>query len=305
MAAGHEVVIWERNDHPGGRVETVEVDGYIFDTGATSIAPRGLAIEQVMLHELDTADLIKVEKPIHTHESLRVMAGDPGRNAPRFAYRSGNAQLPKLLSQNVDVRANVQVEEITRSGQCFLVFEEAFEALILTAPIPQTSTLLWTLRESRPLANAKYRSCLAVMVGFEQPNPETTYHALLDVEQRHPLTWLSLESVKSPGRAPENCSAMVAQMGPSYSLMQYNKSDNDIIDDVLIYLGRLYGEAFTKPKVSKVRRWKYSQPDMVAQFETVNEPHARLLIAGDGLVAGRVESAYESGVRAARLLINR
>jgi renalase len=303
--AGHEVVVWERHDHVGGRIETVEIDGYVFDTGTTSIAPRGLSIENLMLEELDTRDLLRVQLPIYTHLALRVVPGDPSRNAPRYTYRTGNSALPKLMAKDLDVRTGTQIEEISRSGQSFVVLDDAYEALILTAPIPQSSVLLWTLRESRPVANAKYRSCLSIMLAFGQPAPEVTYHALLDVEQRHPLTWLCWESVKSPNRAPPGCCALVAQMGPAYSLMQYNKPDQEIIDDVLIYVQRLYGVGFKDPAVARVRRWKYSQPEMVAQFENVNHEHARLILAGDGLTAGRVESAFESGVKAAKLLIDR
>lgn len=302
--AGHEVVVWERQNEVGGRVETMEVDGYVFDTGATSIAPRGMAIENVMLHELDTTHLVQVQKPIYTHEALRVVAGDPGRRVPRYTYKTGNQTLATLMAEGLDVRTSVQIEEITRSGHCFVVTDDAFDALILTAPIPQTSVLLWSLRESRPVANAKYRPCLSVMLGFELPTPEASYHALLDMEQRHPLTWLCLESGKSPGRAPDGCCAMVAQMNSTYSLMQYNKPDDEVIHDVLIYVQRLYGSDFKEPTVAKVRRWKYSQPETVAQFDVVNQSHARLVIAGDGLLAGRVESAFETGVKAAKLLID-
>lgn len=303
--AGHEPVVWERSAHVGGRVETVEIDGFVFDPGATSIAPRGMSIEKVMLRELDTADLVTVTKPIYTHEALRVIPGDPGRNVARYTYRTGNETFAKLLAKDLDVRCEVQIEEITRSGHCFVVRDDAYEALILTAPIPQSSVLLWTLRESRPVANARYRSCLSVMLGFRRPTPDCSYHALLDIEQRHPLTWLCMETVKSPDRAPEGCCGMIAQMSSAYSLMQYNKPDQEIIDDVLIYIQRLYGPDYSEPEVARVRRWKYSQPETVAQFETVNQPHTRLILAGDGLTAGRVESAYESGVKAAALLINR
>lgn len=301
--SGHEVVVWERRDHVGGRMETVHIDGYVFDTGATSIAPRGLTIEDVMLRELDTTDLVRVTKPIHMHEALRVIGGDPDRGAPRYTYRTGNEQLPKLLASKLDVRMAAQVEEISRNGHGFLVQEGAYDALVLTAPLPQSSALLWTIHQSRPVANAKYRCCLSVMLGFRMPMPEVSYHALLDPEQRHPLTWLCLESVKSPGRAPEGCCAMVAQMSPAYSQMQFDKPEAEIVDDVLIYVQRLYGEGFKDPEVSRVRRWKYSQPETVAQFESVNHAHANLVLAGDGLTAGRVESAYESGVKAARLLM--
>ncbi|MFI5385881.1 MAG: NAD(P)/FAD-dependent oxidoreductase, partial [Fimbriimonadales bacterium] len=301
--SGNEVVVWERRDHVGGRMETVELDGYIFDSGATSIAPRGMAIEDVMLHQLDTSDLIHVTKPIYTHEALRVIPGDSSRDTPRYTYRTGNEELPRLLTKNLDVRVSVQIEEISRNGHGYIVLDHLFEALVLTAPLPLSSVLLWTVHESRPVTNATYRPCLSVMLGFRLPTPNLAYHALLDPEQRHPLTWLCWESGKSPGRAPEGCCAMVVQMSPSYSHMQYNKPDDEIVDDVLIYVRRLYGEEFKEPQVSKVRRWKYSQPETTAQFESVNRAHAKLVLAGDGLTAGRVESAFESGVKAARLLM--
>ncbi len=300
---GHDVVIWERQDRIGGRIETVRQNGYTFDAGATSIAPRGLKIENVMLLDLPTNDLVEVTKPIYTHEALRVIPGDPARNTRRYTYRSGNDALPRLLGEGLNIITGTQVEEISRNGHGYVVHDRPVDSLILTAPIPQTSVLLWTLRESRPVANARYRSCLSVMLGFRVPTPEVSYHALLDVEQRHPLTWLCLESVKSPGRAPTGCCAMVAQMSPAYSLMQYNKADQEIVDDVLIYVQRLYGSEFDNPAVALVKRWKYSQPEMVAHFESVNHAHERLVIAGDGLLAGRVESAFECGVKAAKLVM--
>lgn len=305
VAKGHEVVVWERGDHVGGRLETRAYDGYVFDTGATSIAPRGMSIESVMLHELDTSALVSIDKPIYTHHALRVIPGDPAHATPRYTYSTGNATLPRLLAQGLDVRTSAQVEQITRSGHCFVVRDEAFDALILTPPIPQTSVLLWSLRESRPLANARYRPCLSVLLGFAIPTPETPYHALLDVEQVHPMIWLCLESAKSPGRAPEGGCAFVAQMSPVYSRMRYERPDAEIVEDVLHYVHRLYGDGFRDPKVAHVRRWKYSQPEMIAPFATVNRPGTRLIIAGDGLTAGRTEWAFESGVKAADLLIQR
>jgi len=300
--AGHEVVVWERGHRVGGRIETIEIDGYIFDTGATTITPRGMAIEKTMLQELDRSLLVRVEKPIYTHEALRVVPGDPGRQVPRYTYRSGNETLPSMLAKHLDVRTGEQIDDVAKNNGTYFAGNAHFDALILTPPIPLTSALLWTLRESRPVANAKYRSCLSVMLGFSVPSPEVHYHALLDLEQRHPLTWLCLESVKSPGRAPEGCSAMVAQMSASYSQMKYDKHDQEIIDDVLIYVQWLYGPEYKDPAVARVRRWKYSQPEMVADFDNVNHGHNRLVLAGDGLTAGRVEMAFESGIKAAKLI---
>jgi renalase len=304
-AAGLEVVVFEKSRIPGGRIATQHLDGFTFDIGATSIAPRGLAIEPVMLHELDTTDLVQVAKPIYVHASLRVSPGDPRSNAAhRYTYNKGNIQLPRMLAAELDVRYEQPVEELHRDGKAFRVRDETFDALVLTPPIPQTSALLWLLEESRPVANARYRSCISVQLGFERPLPELPYAALLDPEQRHPLTWLSVESQKCLNRAPAGGTALVVQMSPNYSFSFYRKHDEEIVEDVLLYLGRLYGpETLGAPVAHDVKRWRYSQPDSTAFFDSVNVPGERLLLAGDGLIGGRVESAYESGARAARLLL--
>lgn len=303
--AGFEVVLFEKSRGPGGRLATRRVGDFTFDTGATSIAPRGLGIERVMLQELDTTELVEVQKPIYTHVNLRSMPGDAARNKiPRYTYRPGNNHLAKLLAKDLDVRSNTTVDHLGRSGSKFEVEGQEFDRVILTPPIPQASLLLWSLGESRPVANARYRSCLSIMLGFDKPLPPMAYHALIDVEQRHPLTWISLESEKSPGRAAEGQTAMILQMSPSYSHDHYQTDDDRILRDVLSWLGQLYGSEFTTPVAVDTKRWKYSQPETVAVFESVNMNHNGVILAGDGLTAGRVEKAFESGLMAARLILD-
>ena len=302
--AGATVVLYDKARGVGGRLATRRVGDFTFDTGATSVAPRGLGLERVMLQELDQADLVEVVKPIYTHVNLRVSPGDAARNkVSRYTYRTGGNQLAKLLAEGLDVRLNSQVDTLKRENGAFEVEKERFDAVILTPPIPQASLLLWSLGESRPVANARYRSCISIMLGFDAPTPEVPYHALVDVEQRHPLTWLSLESGKSPGRAPEGKCAMVLQMSPTFSQDRFQTDEDKIVHEVLDYICDLFGPGFEKPVAIDTKRWKYSQPETVAVFETVNRNHKGVILAGDGLSAGRVERAFESGLQAARLLI--
>jgi renalase len=299
-AGGHEAVLFEKHGEVGGRLATHRRDGYVWDSGATSIAPRGRSIERVMLEELPQEDLVLVERPIYLHSGLRVLPGDPRRAVPRYCYRGGNQRLAEMLADGFDVRLECQVETIGRNGERFAVEGEEFDALILTPPIPQTSTILWSLEDSRPFAGVRYRACLSVMLGYRHPLPETPYHSLLDPEQRHPLTWLSLESAKCDGRALEGGSALCAQLSPQYSVARFEASEENIVATVANYLARLYGADFATPDVHLVRRWKYSLPENHATYAHVNPPGTRVVVAGDGLAAGRVEEAYEVGLKAAR-----
>lgn len=306
QSKGAEAVVFEISDDVGGRIATEQIGPYTFDTGATDLAPGSFNLAVAMLNELDTTDLVRIEKPIYTHVSLRVAPGDATKNKlPRYTYRKGNEQLPHLLAQGLDVRLGLGIGALERvDNDRYAMAGETFDALVLTPPVPQSASLLTSLGESRPLANTFYRSTLAVMLGYDRALPDIPYHALLDPEQRHPLTWLSVESVKCPGRAPEGHTAFVAQLGPQYSSSNFGAEADTIVASTVGHLARLYGPEWAHPAVSGVRRWRYAQPETYALFETVNQPGTRLILAGDGVLGARVEFAYEAGIRAADLLLD-
>lgn len=300
---GREVVVFEKSGGLGGRVNSRKHRlGYTFDVGATSLTPRGKTIERVMLEALSAEELVKVEKPIWTHSGLRTAPGSSSKNTtPRYTYQNGIQTFANLLGEGTDVRLKTDILEIKRSGDFYDVAGEQFDAVILTPPIPQTCQLLWSLSESRPVANVSYRSCISVMLGYETA-VETPYHALIDVEQVHPLTWLSVETAKSPARAPEGGSAFVAQLSARFSQQNYAQPDEFFIEATVSFMKHLYGAAFFSPEVAMVKKWKYSQPESLARFENVNVPGSKLLVASDGLMGGHIEDAFECGWRAAEML---
>lgn len=308
--ANHSVVVFESQHQLGGRAATERMGAFVFDTGATSVCPRGLAIEQAMLAELDRTDLIRIDRPIYVHEGRRTFPGDPAKNSlARYVYKPGIQHLAKLLAEGLDVRFDTTITGIdppASSGDSFeLSCGEGigeFDAVILTAPVPETRDLLEASGIRRPLDNAFYRPVISILLGYDRPL-DRPFHALIDPEQVHPLTWLSIESLKSPGRAPDGQTALVAQMSASYSRMRWESSDDLILRESLVDVSRLLGQEFSSPTESAVRRWKHAQPEQTSIFERVNPPGSKLVIAGDGVLGGRIEYAYETGIKAAELLM--
>ncbi|MHB8635177.1 MAG: NAD(P)/FAD-dependent oxidoreductase [Fimbriimonadaceae bacterium] len=300
---GAAAIVFERDGVPGGRVATNVIEGYVFDTGAQSIVPHGSELTDVMLSKLDTRDLVHIQTPVFVHEHLRVMPGDPRRNSEaRYTYGGGMAELPKLLSKELDVRLNCNVTEIERADNQFMVLGEVFDAVVTTVPVPQASVLLWGLGAHKATAQSRYRSCLSVLLGFEVAPPTNRYHAIVTEEESHPLQWLSLETVKAAGRSPAGTTALVAQLSTSFSRTAWDWEDQRIIAEAAGFVKTLFGAAWIRPVVSRVIRWKYSQPEAIVLFDSLNHRNERLVISGDGVAGGRIEYAFASGLRAARLL---
>lgn len=294
-----DVVVFESAERPGGRAATHRIGPYVFDHGATSVAPRGLGIQHVMLEELDTSDLVEISRPIHVHEGRRTFPGSPDKNAVRrFTYRQGLAQFGVLLSEGLDIRFGQAVDKVHRAGEGYELMGERFDAVIVTPAVPEARPLL---PERRPLDNATYRKVISIMLAYDQPL-DRPYHALIDPEQVVPLTWLSIESLKSPGRAPEGHTAIVAQMSANYSRMRWESSEDLIYQETLVDVSRLLGQEFARPIERAIHRWQHAQPEQTAIFERVNPPGATLVVAGDGTLGGRIELAFESGLKAAELL---
>jgi len=303
---GHEVTVFEASGQVGGRCLTHAAEGFVFDSGATTVAPRGLSLERTMLEDLPTEGLVPVEKPVYVHDGFHVRPGDAARGAGhRYCYQDGIQTLPRLLAEGLDVRTATMIHEISRPPDGgFTVSGEDCDAVVVAVPAPLAAPLLRSVGDRRQVNSARYRPCLSVMLGVGHEF-DTPYFAAIDPEHAVPLTWLSMESSKVPsGRSPEGCTALVAQLGPQYSRRRFEASDELIVSETLVDVGRLLHTEVADVRYVAVERWQYSQPEGMASFSSANRPGERLVLCGDWTLGGRVELAYESGVEAAHHLVS-
>lgn len=283
--AGAEAVVFEKSHVVGGRCATRASAEFRWDTGATSVSPRETPLESW----IERAGLTRVPLPVWLHRDL---IPEPGAKTQRerYVHPQGMRGLAEALAEGLDVRLNTEVE----SAQI-----EDFDHVVLALPIPQASTILYRSGLSRPLASARYRPCLSVLLGFQQPLAETPYFALLNAERRHRLGWICRERAKRGGGAE----AIVVQWSDEASRSHWLESDESLIESTLADLERLYGGAVRSPAAASVKRWKYSQPDVTTPWEIANRAADRVWIAGDGVGGGKLELAFSSGVRTAHAIL--
>jgi renalase len=306
QAAGIATVVFEKSRGYGGRVATRRLGEYTFDHGATIISPRGTELENVILNELPTDELVEIVKPIYLSTDDRVTPVDPeAGKIKRFSYRHGVNTLGKLLADDLDVRLETKIDSIQKDGPHYSLGGESFSHVILTPPIPQTEMLLASVGDKRSFAGAQYRKCISIMFGVAE-EIERPYHALLDPNQSQPLTWLSLEHVKVPGgyRAPVGKAALVVQMSARYSRYSFERTDDIVISETWVDIKRLLKLKVALPEASDVMRWHYSHASNTVSYETANHEGARILVAGDGISGARTHQAYAVGIRAANQILS-
>jgi predicted NAD/FAD-dependent oxidoreductase len=283
--AGVETVVFEKSHVLGGRCATRTSAEFRWDTGATSVAPLGSPLEPWVAR----ARLALVPLPVWLHRDL---TPEPGAKAQRhrYAHPEGMRKLAEAIAEGLDVRLNTEVESAQIDG---------FDHVVLALPIPQASVLLHRSGLSRPLAGARYRSCLSILLGYKEPLAETPYFALLDAGRRHRISWICRERAKRGGGAE----AVVVQWSDEASRAHWMESDESLTESTLGDLERLYGRAARNPAAASVKRWKYSQPDATIPWETANRAADRVWIAGDGVGGGKLELAFSTGVQTANAIL--
>lgn len=329
--AGHRVTIYEKSRGVGGQVATRRLEGCIVDHGAQNIKPGDSSLAELMLQTLPTKDLIKIEQPIRLYTSDgNIWPPDAEKNAePKYSYRNGMTTLPKLLlsalpTDLAEIRYEVRITKLAETADEVVLHDETgnevgrADAAIVTAPAPQAADILgesapfmrstWeTLDRVKALRQVEYNRSITLLLGYAAPVPPAPAYALLAEDRASDLLWLAFEQTKCVERAPNGEAILIAQMGPKFSKYHYEEEEAMVVGRVLAELRPLFGTVYDAPIWHQVKRWKFTPYGMV-HFEEVNYQgmSSSVIICGDALRPenGRVHQAYESGLDAARLVLD-
>ncbi|MER3413856.1 MAG: hypothetical protein C4341_06385 [Armatimonadota bacterium] len=301
---GAEAVVFEAQQSTGGRALTYSRDGFVADMGVQTYTPRGMHLENAI--RLAGEEALPIAGEIFLHAEGRSIPGSPERNqAPRYTFRRGNHRLAEILAEGLDVRLGVPIQEIRKVKGVFRLAQEEVDAVILTPPMPEIERLLRTAGDKRNLSGAAYRPCISVALAYPVTLKPRPYYALLAEDRMEPVLWVGIENLKCPGRAPAGWTLLVAQTGPSYSRSHFTTPDKSVVRTVSRTVRRIFGDELGEPEWFHIVRWAQSQPERVVLFDNANHQGGRLIVAGDGTLAGRAENAYETGLKAAHLAVER
>ena len=300
-----------------------------FDHGAQYVSPEpGSPSAKLLRDVLPSHDLRQIEGAVWPFDDDGTLRPDRVREETgmRWTYPDGIAEIGRRLRDampGLDLRMQTRVARIERAGETWSAVDDdglaigAYDAVLLTAPAPQSADLLRDAsvpdRLVDALAETPYRSQFTIVWGFDErlERPGDVY-ALVnrqvgeanamahgETNRGHDVAWLAFESDK-PNRAPDGATLLLAQMSPEWTQAHYDDEKSDVIAAAARAVESLMGP-LPSPVWADTQRWRYALPNAPLSPEAVETAaQMKLFIAGDVTAAkGRVHLALEEGLSVA------
>ncbi len=307
-------VVFEKSRGLGGRAATRRVDNCCFDHGAQYVKSPSKAIQDLIAA---TGDAVLISRPIWVLTAdNQIVPGDRDANEQKWTWPTGITRLAKYLAADLVVQSATTVASLYAFDHGYRLYATdgrdlgQFDAVILTAPAPQSAAILAAGNPPptiRPLIDSlqmvQYRRLISITVAY--PNrPAVPWYAVVNADRQHAISWLACEHDK-PGRAPATMGLLIAQMSDHWATTHWDSLTKGTfvpdatlpqpISEVLSAIRQLVGD-LGPPQWIDVQRWRYALPYTTAPVTAAE----RIVLAGDLVTGqGRVHLAIESGWRAA------
>ena len=306
-ASGYQVTILDKGFRCGGRYATRRVDDFSFDHGTPYFKPSQIPGEL---------------KNVLSEPYLKSWPGDLSENTEASIVSiPGMRSFPEALGRGLDIRQGVQVEKLSFRDDVFYAetantsskdipisdgLSGPFDAVLLTAPGPQTADLIEGLLPigSDLLQAARkvtYTPQFSVLVGYDfmRDAPSIIHNPTSKIAK-------IVNQAKKPDR-PEK-SAFVVFCSPEWSLENLDKSKDEVAEIILKDLENILSEHgvavddWGKPAYLAAHSWRYCRLENPAGLspETQIDATSTLAVAGDWIMLPDTHGALSSGINAAR-----
>jgi predicted NAD/FAD-dependent oxidoreductase len=287
-AAGHTVVVVERDGGVGGRLSTEVMDGARIDVGAQFFTVRSPSFAAMASRWLgdDVA-----------YEWCRGF-DDPPDGYPRYAGRGGMVVLARALADGIDVRCGQRVSAVSPVAAGWAVSLGgtllSASAVILTPPVPESRALLEA--EVPELDVVAYEPTLAVGVVLES-RPAVPPPGAVQLTDG-PFSFVADNQTKGISPRP----ALTLHATGEVSRRWWD-ADDAVALDALLHQGRRWLGPDPRVVTARLIRWPYARPTSLYPAPClVIDKTAPLVFAGDAFGQARVEGAVLSGQAAAAAL---
>ena len=300
-----DVIVFEKSNKLGGRLSTLNEQGFSFDHGAQFFTAKNPAF-QTFVKELELHHAAEewnarfVELKFGEIQSERTW----DRDFPHYVGSPSMNSIAQYLAQNIDIRFNQTITGIKKSKANWLLETTnseigPFDWLIIAIPAEQANDLLSkNLSPKMILQDAKMQPCFTLMLGYEIENFFDWDAAFVSDSI---LSWVSVNSSKPNRGKPLSIIAMSTNEWANQNL---SKSDSIIINEMLNELAKISGKTLNESSFIKLKRWKYANASRQEKALEIIDYPLKLAFCGDWCISGRIESAFMSSLNLANTLKN-
>ncbi len=280
-AQGVSVRLFDKGRGPGGRMATrrAEVGGQTlrFDHGAQYFTARDERFQRAVT-EWEDAGAVAAWPA--AGEGTYV--GTPGMNGPI-----------KAMAEALDVQWATRIEQVERSGDKWMLSsaDAGFEAtsLVVAVPAEQAAPLCEKVAPgfAHRAASTSSAPCWAVMAAFAEP-----LSLAVTFKGQGAVRWAARNAAK-PGRGGSE--TWVIHASPEWSAEHLERDADEVAPELLEAFFAATRSARAEPIHLAAHRWRYAMAQPVEGSPALWSPDMQLGMAGDWLLAPRVESAWISG----------
>lgn len=294
--AGHEVIIFEKSRSYGGRCATRIWEGNVVDHGVQYFY-RGNSVDIVdqsfheALNRLDSNLIGEIAAPI-VNELFEI---EP-QHSPRCYYLPGNNRLAKALAEGLPIQFEHDIASLVSDGAGWRIGEDYFDAVISSAPWPQSAKLFGMESVDDEL---HYHRCLTAFYLIEG-SPSGRAAEFYGIRDRSggPISWTACENHKR-NRIVPNETILVVQTSHDFSVEHWDVTGEEWTKRLQTTLAERWSLSETRFQKRFSHRWRFSR----AQRSISPSLPPGIYLTGDSMVTSNVRSVWRSGVETAKRVL--
>jgi len=302
---GHDVVVYERNAEPGGRMSTRQTELGGFDHGAQYFTASSDRFRKEVGTWRKAGWVAPWEGRLVTLDHGRASPAGRGKASQRMVAVPGMGALGVRLAEGLDIRYEQSVRRIERvAGQWLLSVQSntvpidatagPFDAVVLALPADLAHLLLEPVSPLAAQVGKEHLApCWALILGFQQSLGLEYDGAWV---QGSRLKWIARDASKPLRRPGEH---WIAHASPEWS-SEHLADDPERAKEKLLKAFHEATGSQVQPIYADVHRWRYAQATSTLPGECQWDAQAQVGVCGDWFAAGldgsgRVENAFLSG----------
>ena len=289
---GHDVTVFDKGRGVGGRLATRRIGDATLDHGAQFFTVRS---EEFATHVNTwlSADVVR--------EWCRGFDSEDGH--PRYVGTKGMSGIAKYLAQGLDIRTSALVFTLERTPSGYNIITDDGAAhhcdkVLLTAPIPQTFSLLFGAGIEMPteLRSVDYDRTLGLLAVLDSDKHNVSAPGGLQFPD-DVFSFIGDNHAKGISATH----ALTFHANPQWSLANFDLELDEIHSLLLTAARPWLGEA--QILESQPKKWRFATPQGAWPDACWIDDSSTLALAGDAFAGPKMEGAALSGLAAARALV--